>query len=122
MADDDGNIVDFKSSAPSARLKSFDRSAKHTSCRHKQIEVWHREPIIECQNCGVVVDPYQWIRDRCRDHDQMMNSLEYQKQALQGEIEELKKMRRVLRREYRDERERRDTERAVAVLPPQSRY
>ena len=113
------DIVNIKSAAPSARLKKLDWGDKRASCRHKAVGIWVKEPILECDDCGAVVDAHQWIRDRCRDWDQIQSGLEFKRNEVKREIEELKKTLRLLRKEYKDERERLATERSIAILPPQ---
>ena len=120
--DDDDNVVDFRAaSTPSARLKEFDWSDKRARCPHKSILVWAKEPILECGSCGAVVDPYQWIRDRVSDWRSMVEAVEFKKRMAQEELDSLKKQLRLLRREYKDEAEKRRAEGQVAILPPQRR-
>jgi hypothetical protein len=120
MADED-NIVEFRAAAPSARLKNLDWQDKRARCRHKRVEIWRKEPILECTDCGAVVDAHQWIRDRCQDWAQVMSNLKFKKQEIEAEIGELKKARRILRKKYKDDREKRDAERALMHMPPQRR-
>lgn len=120
MSDED-NIVEFRTGAPSARLKNLDWQDKRARCKHKRVEIWRKEPILECTDCGAVVDAHQWIRDRCQDWAQVMSNLKFKKQEIEAEIDELKKARRILRRKYKDERERREAEGALMHMPPQRR-
>lgn len=116
MADD--NVIDFKQGAPSAKMKRFDGTEKHLSCKHRHVEIWRREPILECTDCGVVVDPWQWIRDRCSDWKEMLAAVEWKRDEAQRELNELKERLRVIRKEYASEIEKRRAEHALMVLPP----
>lgn len=121
MSEDESNVLDLKAGLPSARLKRLDFGDKRARCRHRAIAVWPREPIIECVNCGAVVDPYEWIRTVCRNWEMMKNNQEIERAETAAEIAELKKALKVLRREYAGEAERRQLESAVAILPPRRR-
>ncbi len=118
---DENNIIKFRAGVPSARLKNFDWKDKRSRCNHPRVEIWRKEPILECVDCGAVIDPHQWIRDRCLDWAQLMSTLKFQRQEIEGEIVELKKARRILRRKYKDDREKREAERAIMHMPPQRR-
>ena len=120
MADEE-NIIEFRAATPSARLKKLDWQDKRSRCPHRRVEIWSKEPILECADCGAVVDAHQWIRDRCQDWAQMMSNLKFKRQEIETEIEELKKARRILRKKYKDEREKREAERAIMIMPPQRR-
>lgn len=112
------NVIEFRKAAPSARLKEFEGTEKHVACQHRHVEIWRREPILECADCGVVVDPYAWIRDRVIDWRQMVSDVEYRRDEAQRELNELKARLRVLRKEYSSEIEKRQAEHALMVLPP----
>ena len=118
---DEDNIIEFRVGAPSARLKDLDWKDKRSRCEHRRVEIWRKEPILECSDCGAVVDAHQWIRDRCQDWAQVMSNLKFKRQEIETEIEQLKKARRILRKKYKDENERRAAERALMVMPPQRR-
>ena len=119
------NVISFRDASPSARLKALDWNEKRARCEHKKVEVWLKEPILECRTCGAVVDPYEWIRGRVRDWKQWQDSERFRCEELKLEREKLQKELRKLRGEYRDEAERaaaeREAARAVMVLPPQRR-
>lgn len=116
---DDDNVISFRTAAPSAQMKKLEWSDKRSRCDHRQIEVWPKEPIIECVACGVVVDPYAWIRDRCRDWERVMDNVKYKKNAAEQEMKEILGKLRALRKEYASEAEKRSAERAVMILPAQ---
>ena len=119
-ADDDDKIVAFrKSSEPSARLKGLDWNDKRTFCRHGAVQVWDKEPILECCDCGAVVDPYQWIRDRCHEWAGMVASVQYRIDAAKLEMVELKKALKVLRKAHGAAVEAGRAQQALMVLPPQ---
>lgn len=111
-------VVAFRAGAPSMRLKSLDWTDKRAHCKHVAVQVWQDEPILECKDCGAVVDPYRWIRDRCATWKKMEDEVGYRVKAAKGEMEDLQKSLRILRGEYKDERERRQAETALMVLPP----
>ena len=119
---EDNNVVSFRAAAPSARLKDLDWTDKRAQCKHKNVEIWAKEPIIECSECGAVVDPYDWIRDRVKDWRHWHHAEFIKYKELKREREELQKQVRILRGEYRDEAERvaaeRNAARAIAVMPP----
>lgn len=121
MAEDD-NVVSFRSGAPSARLKELDWSDARARCQHRSVMVWAKEPILECQDCGAVVDPYAWIRARCADWSSLIAPLKRKKAEMEGEIAELRKALRALRGEFKDEAERRAAERALHVWPKKRGY
>lgn len=118
--DEPNNIVSFRDAAPSLHLKKLDWTDKRASCPHKAVLVWPKEPILECKTCGAVVDPYQWIRNRCDDWAMMRDAKKFERDQLQSEIDGLKKMLRLIRGEYRDERERHEAKSRLMVLPPPS--
>lgn len=111
-------VVTFRSASPSARLKKFDADDKRQQCQHKRIEVWRKEPIIECAECGAVVDPYWWMRERCQDWRQMVDAVTYRRDEAQRELDELKKHLRILRKEYATEAERIRAEQQLMHMPP----
>lgn len=116
------NVVSFRAAAPSARLKELDWTDKRARCEHKKIEVWAKEPILECRDCGAVVDPYAWIRSRINDWRYWQEAERAKYDDLKREREDLQKQVRILRGEYKDEAERvaaeRAAARAVAIMPP----
>jgi hypothetical protein len=116
MSDD--NVVSFRKDVPSARLKRLDWNDKRATCRHRCIEVWVKEPIIECSDCGAVVDPFAWIRDLTNEWEEVDRRRDQLRQDAEREMAEIKKQLRMLRGDLRDEKERREAERAVMVLPP----
>lgn len=118
---DDSNIIEFQKGAPSARLKQFEGTEKHVGCKHRRVEIWPREPILECADCGVVVDAHAWIRDRVIDWRQMVNDVEWKRDEAQRELNELKERLRILRKEYNSEIEKRRAEAALMALPPRRR-
>lgn len=117
----DENVVSFRAAAPSARMKTFDKPDARALCDHRQVQVWRREPILECEKCGAVVDPYEWIRGRVQDWDRMQESLEYRREEVIRETKQLQAALRILKGEYKDEQERRMAERALMVLPGRMR-
>ena len=116
------DIVDISTAAPSARFKVLDRDDKRLRCPHKRIEVWPKEPIIECADCGAVVDPFQWIRDRCADWKQMVASVDWKVADAKRELEELKREIRLLRKEFKDEAEKEAASRRLMVMPPRKSF
>lgn len=123
MSDESGDstIVDFRSAAPSMRIKPREVGDHRAFCKHKQIEVWAAEPIITCSSCGATVDPFSWLRDRCRDWQQLRDTALYQVEEAKREMAELKTAIRLLRKEYADEAEKSHVERQLMVLPPRKR-
>ncbi len=117
----DNTVIGFRSGAPSARLKAFNGTDPRPNCQHRRIEIWAKEPVVECIDCGSVVDPYWWLRRRCEDWKQAMQAIELKMNAAKQEVEELKAALRILRREYKDEAEKRKAETALMHLPPRSR-
>ena len=115
------NVVNFRPVGPSASLKKQDWTDKRRQCQHVAVEVWADEPILECQECGAVVDPYRWIRDRVSDWDQITARQEFRKREIVAELNELRAALKVLRGEYADERERQAAKSALMVLPPRRR-
>lgn len=123
--DKPANVVEFKSAAPSARMKQFDdlpELNKRRFCGHKHVVVWGTEPIIECADCGGVVDPYKWIRDRCADWREMEAAISYKIQAAKEELEGLRAAVRMLRGEYKDEMEKARACRELFVRPPRRSF
>lgn len=120
MSEED-NIVNFKAaSAPSARVKTWrDVGEKRAMCRHTHVEVYSNEPILECKDCGGIVDPYVWIRQRCADWKQMEDAIHYRITSAKDEYENLKKAIRHLRGEWKDEVEKNRAERhSLMIRPP----
>ena len=112
---DESKVVSIRDGAPSARLKFPDWSDKRARCEHKQVEIWAKEPIIECSMCGAVVDPYEWLRARCRDWHSLHASLEHKRDEISREIKQLSEALRVLRGEYKSEAEKRAAERSLHI-------
>ena len=120
---DGGNIVKFQAGAPSARMKSLtDDLAKRRCCKHEHVEIWMNEPILECADCGGVVDPYTWIRNRVTDWKQMVNAVEWKVRETKEELEGLKAQVRILRAEYKDELEKARACRELFVRPPRRSF
>lgn len=122
---DETNIVDFKASAaPSARVKTWqDVGEKRAMCRHTHVEVYSNEPILECKDCGGIVDPYVWIRKRCSDWKQMEDAVQCRISMAKAEYEDLKKAVRHLRGEWKDEVEKNRAERrSLMIRPPQKSF
>lgn len=118
-----GNVVEFKVTAPSARMKQFDDVAdKRRFCKHVHVEIWGNEPILECGDCGGVVDPYKWIRDRCSDWRQMVGAVEFKVHEAKEELEGLRTAVRMLRGEYKDELEKARACRELFVRPPRRSF
>ncbi len=116
MADD--NVINLMDAAvPSARLKQLDWSDKRARCEHKHVLVWSNEPILECKDCGGIVDPYQWIRGRARDWKSIIDNVEGKKKLIEMEIADLQKALRLLKGEFKDERERQEAKRMLMILP-----
>lgn len=80
--------------------------------------MWQSETVIECADCGAVVDPYVWIRARCHDWHQMLDHIQDQEKQAKAELEKIKKSLRLLRKEYESEVEKKAVESAVMILPP----
>lgn len=123
MSDDAGNIVEFKASAPTARMKQFDDVPdKRRFCKHVHVEIWGNEPILECGDCGGVVDPYKWIRDRVSDWRQMESAVAFKVREAKEELEGLRASIRILRGEYKDELEKARACRELFVRPPRRSF
>lgn len=118
---DDGKVVSFRSLAPSARLKKFDHTDIRANCQHDRIQVWVKEPIIECADCGSVVDPYYWIRRRCSDWQRLHDGVTFQISEAKAELDELRAALKILRGQYRSEAERRRAEHHLMIMPPRRR-
>lgn len=116
------DVIDIKKALPSARFKSLEWSDKRTTCKHDQVEIWPREPILECSNCGAVVDAYAWIRQVCERWRDMEAQVRFKVADMKREADDLKKALRILRAEYKDENERRQAERALMIMPPRKHY
>ena len=119
--DGDDKIVDFRKGAPSARLKTLDWQDKRSRCEHRSIEVWEKEPILECADCGAVVDPYVWIRRTVGDWKRIVDRHKWEKNEAEREAKEIKQQLRMLRKEFATETEKRRYDSAVMILPPQNR-
>lgn len=118
---DDDKVVSFRSGAPSARLKELHWNDKRALCQHMSVEVWTSEPILECADCGAVVDPYQWIRNRVKDWAHMENEAKYRVDDAKREIADLKKTLKALRGEVDDAAEANRVKHALMVMPPRRR-
>ena len=116
MTDKGDNIVKLADFAPSLSVKRVDWTEKRARCKHRAISVWAKEPIVECRDCGAVVDPIQWIRDRCNDFDY----LQAEKKRLESDIAALQESKKLARAAVRREREKahRELDRQAMVLPP----
>lgn len=87
-----------------------------------RVAVWGNEPILECSDCGGVVDPYKWIRERCADWKQMVDAVQWKVSAAKEELEGLRTAIRLLRKEYKDEVEKARAERNMFVQPPRRSF
>ena len=112
MSDD--KVVPFVPGVPSMAFRETATNAKRAFCQHWRIAVDGSEPIIECRDCGAIVDPYQWLRQSIRNWDAPIKTREFK---LETEIENRKRALRILRNECADEAEKRIAARAIAVLP-----
>jgi hypothetical protein len=116
-ADAPSNVVSIRTAAPSASVREREWSDKKAQCEHKAITIDSSEPVIECRDCGAIVDPYRWIRDRCRDWSRWIDNEQYRQREMRDETKRLQAALRLVRKEYRDEQERRVAEREIMVLP-----
>lgn len=116
MSDDD-KVVPFVPSTPSMAFKERGGDIKRAICKHWRIAVSQDEPMIECRDCGAIVDPYRWLRQSIGQWDGAIREREFKIQQLDGEIEGRKTALRLIRKEYESEAEKRRAERAIAVLP-----
>ena len=122
---DEAKVIDFKShTAPSARVKSWqDVGDKRSACPHIHVEVYDKEPILECRDCGGIVDPYWWIRRRCADWKQMTDAVEYKVKDTKRELEELRVAVRHLRGEWKDAAEKNAAERhSLMIVKPRRSF
>lgn len=119
MSDD--KVVAFRAGDGRPRLKSLSGNEQRAMCQHDEVEIWPREPILECAQCGAVVDPYEWIRKAVGRWKRFEQAAQWKVDELKREADELMAGLRILRAEYKDEAERRRAERAIAHLPPQNR-
>lgn len=118
---DDPVVIDFRSAAPSARMKTFDIDDKRPHCPHKKIVVWRKEPILECDTCGSVVDPYYWIRQRCEDWKSAQDAVDWKVREANAELEELRAALKILRAEYGNETEKLRARQHLMIMPPRRR-
>jgi hypothetical protein len=121
MSDDgESNVVEFRrlDSSPSAQLKRLDITDKKRSCQHKKVHIWVSEPILECKDCGAIVDPYWWMRQTIGSWSSIYDGIKFQENEARKELEALKREIRKLRREFKDEAERQAPDREIMRLPP----
>lgn len=116
MSGDDDRVVPFVPGTPSMAFREH-TDHKRAFCQHWRIAVDQREPMIECRDCGAIVDPYHWLRQSIRNWDAPIRDREAKIRQLDNEIEGRKKALRLLRKESADEAEKRQAARAIAVLP-----
>jgi hypothetical protein len=124
MSEDD-KVVPLTSapSIPGLQVKrQTTAERKDPFCKHWQIWVYAREPIIECKTCGAIVDPYQWLRLTTDNWQAAQDRVKYQITDMERERDELKKAVRLLRGEYKDETEKREAARAIMVMPPRKAF
>lgn len=113
----DSNVITFRRDVPASRIKRPEGNAKRQCCQHRQVEIWACEPVLECRDCGAMVDPYDWIRTLTHEWGDVERQHAYRKREAEREMAEIEKKLRALRGEFRDETERREASRAIAVLP-----
>jgi hypothetical protein len=113
------NVVAFERDLPTSKLKP--RNPDKANCRHRKIWVSQDEPMVECVQCGSVVDPYAWIRAFTADWNAIQMSHELFKKAAAEEQAEIKRKLRQLRKEYASEAERLRDDREVMVMPARER-
>jgi len=115
MSDD--KVIKFAPGTPSMAFRERALDAKKSLCRHWRIAVDSREPIVECRDCGAIVDPYAWIRQSIGNWDGPIREREFKIKQLDDEITNRKSALRILRNECATEAEKRHAARAIAVLP-----
>jgi hypothetical protein len=114
------NIVSFRAAGASALFK--DRQTlpeRRLDCRHKPIWVYADEPILECRNCGAIVDPFRWIRDRVNEWKSMQAAVDWKIAEAKRELDGLRTAIRQLRGEWKDESEKRRT---LMIQPPRKSF
>lgn len=113
-------VVDFRKAAPSARLKALDWKDKRSRCEHYRVEIWQKEPILECADCGAVVDPHVWIRKTVGDWARVIERQKWEMNAAKIECDEIKQQLRMLRKEFANEAEKHKYDSCLMMLPPQN--
>ena len=118
MMGDDDKVVQFRSAELPSRVKRPDDPKRRAGCQHKRTSIWMDEPILECSDCGAIIDPYCWIREQATKWDQIQGRVDYARKEADREMADIKKQLRQLRGEYADEKEHQATKKALMVLPP----
>lgn len=121
MADDE-KIIQFRDAAPSVRLKRLEATDQRRVCKHRSTLISMEEPILECADCGAIIDPHQWIRILTKEWEQVQNRVEFMRVEAEREMKEIRKQLRVIRGEYADEKERQEVKKTLMVLPPRKAF
>lgn len=118
---DESNVVSFpKEGRPAIRKELHNVAAeKKARCRHETCTISRYEPVIACDKCGAVVDPYEWLRKNIEHFGMAIkNGAEMQRDDLQREAKELTNLVRQLRGEFKDEMEKKRFQSQVVIKPP----
>lgn len=95
------------------------RHQKMSVCQHHECSLDPVQPILTCDQCGAVLEPYDWMRKTMRwfGHSIKAGAVR-QKEDLEREAKELSELIRQLRGEFKSEIERRRFEAQPVVKPP----
>jgi len=86
------NVTKFESRA----FKVLGKTLPQKLCGHSQVEVNEQTQMIECNQCGVFISPYDYILKIAKNEISLRSNVKYlnsEATQLQGEITELKRQR-----------------------------
>lgn len=123
VGEDPGNVLSFPKNAKRHRAckisetKSYHQ--KMATCQHHDCSIDPVQPILTCDQCGALLEPYDWMRKTMKwfGHSIKAGALR-QKEDLERESQELSELIRQLRGEFKSEVERRRFEASPVVKPP----
>lgn len=117
---DESNVVAFpKEAKPTLQAEPRDLTCRKRICGHSRCVIRELEPILECKDCGAFIDPYEWMRKNVRHIGATIKGgAEKQRDELLREAEELSKLVRQLRGDFKSEIEKRRFQSQVVIKPP----
>lgn len=84
------NVVKLQPRAAGVEIKRMDRNDKRSTCRHPSVWIWESEPIMECRDCGAMIDPFVWMRANFKKFDQQIADKIAERDRIAAETAELK--------------------------------
>lgn len=95
----DENIIEFKTVQPSMDIKEKSYEQKYR-CGHRQLVLHDDRKLVECEECSVFFDSYDFLLKYARGEVRLRSSIAHltsEKKILIEQVEDLKRQKRNLK-------------------------